>query len=358
MIPGASASRAATGRGSCDDASDVQTPDASAPPRLARWPGGDRLARSRGLRRGPWAGASRAAVGSDAAARLDVRALADAGHRRRRHLVVVGGSARERRASGQSRAGSPVRGLRRRPGGARRRARCRASIATTRRCSRCTWSSTCCCAGGRAADRPVRPDHPGPASCLAGHPAALGPAGPPFARDEDPRVPRGRLGHLRERHVGQPLLAAVRCGPRGPARPRPGARPVPRSGACCSGGRRSRSIRRRGACPTRPAPCTCSSRCRRTRSSPSCSSAPRRRSTRITPRSCGPGGRRPSPISRRRPASCGSSATRSSSWRSWPSWSAGCGPRPATPRRLDRQAAIRDGRHPDPRGAAGRSARA
>ena len=42
------------------------------------------------------------------------------------------------------------------------------------------------------------------------------------------------------------LLAAVQRGPRGPVRPRPRARPLPRQRRSSSGGRRSRSTRRRG----------------------------------------------------------------------------------------------------------------
>ena len=126
------------------------------PPRLARWLGGDRLARRRGLRHGPRAGARRTSVGSDAAARLDVRAAADAGHRRRGHLVVVGGSAGERRASDQSRAGSPVRGLRRRPGSARRRARVGSRALRHDAVLGAHGPAPAARAGGRAADRPVR----------------------------------------------------------------------------------------------------------------------------------------------------------------------------------------------------------
>ena len=61
-----------------------------------------------------------------------------------------------------------------------------------------------------------------------------------------PGLPGRRLGDLRGGHVGHPLLAAVRRGARGPARPRPRARAVPGAARCCSGGRRSRSTRRRG----------------------------------------------------------------------------------------------------------------
>ena len=86
---------------------------------------------------------------------------------------------------------------------------------------------------------------------LAPGPPAMAPADPPLAAAARPRPPRRRLAPLRRRHVGGPLLAALRSRAREPARPRPRARPVPRRGAALlvAGGRGS--IRARGGCPTR-----------------------------------------------------------------------------------------------------------
>ena len=207
---------------------------------------------------------------------------------------------------------------------------CRASSATTRPCSRSTWSSTSCCPRRGAAPRPGRADHAAAAGGHARRPPALDPAGPPFAGRARAGLPGRGLAALRRGHVGQPLLAAVRRGPRGPARPRPRAPPVPRRPRCCSGGRRRRSTRRRGGCPTRRAPCTSSCRCPRTRSWPWSSSARRPSSTRTTPRLIRTWG----PTAARRPAARG----RDHVDRRRPDlpgrdpgilW-AGCGPRPAT----------------------------
>ncbi len=70
-----------------------------------------------------------------------------------------------------------------------------------------------------AAHRPGRPGHDGPPCLFAGHPATLDPAGAPFAGGPGPGLPGRRLAQLRGRHVGRPLLATLRRGPRGPARP-------------------------------------------------------------------------------------------------------------------------------------------
>ena len=122
MIPGAWPSRAASGGVRATMRTMTDPPEA--PPRsgrdgrargLDRRGRGDGLARGGDGRGGPRARPDRAAVGRVAPARLDVRAAADAGHRGRRPLVVVGGPAGQRRAPDQSRAGRTVRGVRRRP---------------------------------------------------------------------------------------------------------------------------------------------------------------------------------------------------------------------------------------------------
>ena len=131
--------------GSCDDAADGRTSLGSVRVAAARRrrlaavagalarPGRSPTARSRPSRRRRLA-----------APRLDVRAAADARHRRRDRLVAVGGPPGRRGPPGAtpSRAGGRSRSS---PGCSRSRSRCcRGSSATTRPCSRSTWSSTCC----------------------------------------------------------------------------------------------------------------------------------------------------------------------------------------------------------------------
>ena len=103
-----------------------------------------RLAGGRGPGRGPRSGPDGAADARESAARLDVRAAADAGDRRGARLVVVGRPAGQRGTPGEPGPAPADRRVRRRPGRARRSPSCRASSSTTRRSSRSTWSSTSC----------------------------------------------------------------------------------------------------------------------------------------------------------------------------------------------------------------------
>src|SRR3990172_10206823 len=81
--------------------------------------------------------------------------------------------------------------------------------------------------GGPATHRARGADHAGPARVVTGDPPARPAADPPQPRRESPDASDRRLARLHGGDVGLPLLAAVRSLARGPARPRPPARPVP-----------------------------------------------------------------------------------------------------------------------------------
>ena len=134
--------------------------------------------------------------------------------------------------------------------------------------SACTWCSTCssswsplpfCWRGRRSRSRCARP--------TLGAARAAG--GAPEPRRPRPLVPGGRLAPLRRGELGLALQRALRRGAREPGAPPLPARHHPGGAPSSSGGRSSVPTRRRGACPTRCASCTCSWRCRRTRSSAS-----------------------------------------------------------------------------------------
>ena len=76
-----------------------------------------------------------------------------------------------------------------------------------------------------------RADHPPAPGVVARDPAALDPAGAPLAGRPAALVPGRRVGAVRRRHVGQPLLAAVRPRARERLDPPPGAPAVPDRGA-------------------------------------------------------------------------------------------------------------------------------
>ena len=132
--------------------------------------------------------------------------------------------------------------------------------------------------------------------------------GPALARDPGARLPGRRLGDLRRDDVGDPLLAAVQRGARGPVDPRLRARAVPVRGVpvLVAGGRaRSRAVADDPPGPDRlrvPAddPEHVPGRCDPERDG--------RPVSPITRRSSGRGASRPSTISGWPPGSCGSRA--------------------------------------------------
>ena len=97
---------------------------------------------------------------------------------------------------------------------------------------------------GRAAPPAARrTDHPAPPGLDARGPAPLDPARAPLHGRPPAVVPGGVVDRVRGRHVGQPLLAAVRPRPREPVGAPPRARPVPRRGAAVLvAGHRSRPV--------------------------------------------------------------------------------------------------------------------
>ena len=127
-----------------------------------------------------------------------------------------------------------------------------------------------------------RADHAPPPGVHARHAPPVHPPGPALAADATGVVPRRRMGGVRGRDVGEPLLAAVQPGPRGSMGPSGRARCCSWRRRCCSGGRSSAPTRRHGSSSRPPASCTSASRCPRTRSSPSRSTWRRRRSTPTT----------------------------------------------------------------------------
>ena len=102
-------------------------------------------------------------------------------------------------------------------------------------------------AGGAAVPALRGPDHAPAPGVDAGGPPSLDPAGPPLAGRAVPRVPGRLVDHLRRRHVGEPLLAAVRPRARERVGAPPRARAVPRRRRSCSGGPSWARTRRRGA---------------------------------------------------------------------------------------------------------------
>ncbi len=117
------------------------------------------------------------------------------------------------------------------------------SSATTRRCSRSTWSSTCSCCSWRR--RSIALAAPVTQLLRAASPAcaAADRRPPPLRPDRGARAPGRGLGHVHGRHVGEPLLAAVRRRARERGSCIRASTSRSSAPACCSGGRWSRQTR-------------------------------------------------------------------------------------------------------------------
>ena len=216
--------------GSSDARVPVRSPPRSARPCVAAGAG----AVVAGAGRGPRPGPGRPADRRVAAPRLDVRAAADARDRSSRSAGGCGRSAGWTRAHpDQPGPAPPDGGVPRRHARARRSRCCRASSRyDTTLFSVHMVQHVLLMLVAAPLHRPGRADHAAAARSLApATPAALDPAGPPFAGDAGPGLPGRRLADLRRGDVGDPLLAAVQRRARGPAGPRPRARACSSVGA-------------------------------------------------------------------------------------------------------------------------------